>query len=175
MLVKKKILIILLAILAAIAVVLCIPWPRHFSKTVTAIHLDSNGNEIGTVEIRISGTQSKSLFQQQLRKLSIQPFGGYHGMEGLELSKFTKDPVTGYLYFTFGVANTNIDWPDGGTPDLDSAVHSSYTCHVALSDDHNYILIQFRTDLDKTEYFLASLDGKASTQTLKDYFSKALP
>lgn len=166
----KKLLITVCAILILAAVVCLLPIPSIFSETMNAVKLDAQGNIIGTVQIPIQGTKSKSLLQTKLRNVKIGAFDDLGETKELPMSQFSQDPVQGYWKVSIGIGNTDFDMPTPENPSIGSITANSYLYTLAFSEDCDRWCIHISSGNVEEAFYVGSFSGSYSARDLAAYF-----
>ena len=166
----KKRLLCVFVVLVLVAAICLLPLPRNVSETLEAVKLDSQGNAIGTVQIPLQITQTKSLLQTKLRKVSIDSFDGLNPTGVLQKSEFSQDPILGYWSISIAKAGTVSDLPTPQNPTIDETRDYSYLYTVAFDNDLERWMISISYGKAERVYYLGSVDQKYTQQELMTYF-----
>lgn len=164
---KKGLMICIVVVVLVSAVVLSVfPWPSTFSHTLNAVKLDSRGNEIGIVQLQISGIRTRSLFKSRLAQVSVE---GLDSHPALTVS-FAREGSQPGPYSDNYSANFNhvyISLTPGGGGSLFGTIHAS--------KDLDRWMIHLRPGDGGEAYYMASVSGAYSPEELIRYFQMLRP
>lgn len=160
---KKAIILLIIITLVFIAVALYFtPRITPVELVLDAVKVDDSGNELGTVQIIMSGSKLDYLFQPSRIDVSIQPFDGiysisptdHHTEYGVIAGMIKTLPRREFLYAYYGGVDEtgqNIIFADlGFSPDLKQWIFRDNSNHVS---------------------YVASVDGVFTTKALMTYFN----
>lgn len=159
----KPTLLILVSILLVIGICLFLFLPRStpISISVTMVKLDAEGNELGTADFVMTGSQKDYLFKDSRLDVTFSDF------EGLRLWNATVSEPEGII----GKIHTNEDlfdfcyyYPSAYRPETNRGEFVT----IAFSKDYHYLLLANNTT---KEYYYACVSGTATTQELIEYFA----
>ena len=153
---RAMITIICFVVVIAVALICVIPRFRPVDATMQAAKFNGQGKSVGTYEVAIRGNRKGYLFGKDFLELSVSPF----------------DDLTGFF-------------SDGEIRTLpgDGAEYILYTAINENTQDVVTVEFVFTSDMDRwlflnvTEqsYYVASVDGKYSTQELLEFFQSLIP
>ena len=150
---KKQTIIILTAIiLVIVAAIVCFtPRITRFDEVMTAAKLDSNGQELGTVNFRVQASKYDFLFGQSKLSCWIPDFDTLKSFERKEnVSQNSED-------YCFAVIGASTDQ------------NTHIMCDLYSSPDLTRWLLWNRTD---HIFYVASSDPDLTTQELVSYFNR---
>lgn len=150
--------------------------PTPYEHTMKAVKLDAQGNEVGTVDISISGTAMRSLSHLGRIVAKVSPFDGISGFD-IDSNDYEQHFNEEFLHHTSVVADIGSveDIMDAITNESASLNSSSYVYYVNTSEDFDRWLIHVAVDGTEHFYYLASIDNQYTTQELLDFFKAKLP
>lgn len=154
---KQKIIFAITVIVLIITIVLIVPRSTKITHTLNAVILDSNGNDIGTVQIYIQGRKVDYLYSESRLDVNIPPFHELtsiqasvtDGVEGL----ITESSYTEYLTVNFSA------W--------DLSKNDMVFCRLCFSPDMDRWIF---CNLSSKTYYIASVSGQDEIAELKTYF-----
>ena len=135
---RKAVFIIATCLVCAMLIAVCLYYVPTKSTpidlTLNALKTDRDGNELGTVQITVSGTLTEYLFRDDRLSLQISPFEDLYDIE---------------LWGTDDSDSTNIGQPDAyGYYTFDCTASST-----EIGEDTYVLVVYFREDLSKWEFF----------------------
>lgn len=167
---RNGILLSVIAVILLLALALYfIPLPTRVGLTLEATKLDSEGNELGTVQIKMSGYKFDYLFQLDRLDVFIQGFENYAWMKASDYNHITgailklnlpeeyKDREPEWMYSYYGGPYANND--------------RTFSATVAFSPDLDRWLICNDTD---NVYYIASVSGNDTVADLVEYFHQII-
>lgn len=156
---KKLILFMIITILLAVVLICLVPRYTSIDLALNAVKLDTDGNEVGTVLIRIQGCKLDYLLRADRLELSIFPFDD---LTSIELSE--SDGITGAIQSREGV--DYLVCPLGG---MYTPSNESFFGDLGFSPDLDRWVFCNHTGGDGA-YYVASASGNDSTEDLVAYF-----
>lgn len=168
---KFSILVTIVALVALAATL--IPWPVPWNKTLSAVKLDQQGNELSTVQIPLKGIRWTSLLLADRLKVELGPIEGSPSTD-IDTAMFSKRISEDFLSISIGIACTNSENKpkEGSNIDQSNYVTHSYRYDVYISEDYDRWFIHIMKDNETGTYYTGSISGKDSTQELWDYFGR---
>ena len=155
----------ILWILIALLVISLIPWPIPYHKTMNAVKLDAQGNQLGTVQIQFDGPRWTSLLLADRIRVTTSPIDGFPSTK-VDTGKFTQQITEEFLSLSFGIVST----------DFISNDHShGYSYRLHVSPDFDRWMIHIVVDNAEEFYYIGCVSGEASTQDLLNYFEPYAP
>lgn len=170
---KNKVIFLSVTLVCTIvAALILIPWSTPFDQTLTALKLDEYGNELGMVQVRITGKRTRSLFSSGWKDVTIHAFDDIYSIEDLDPSKLKADPIDGYLKLTFAIGGADFDLPTKDDPTIGPVTTKAYACYLSVSEGLEDILIHIRHADGQEVYYALSFDMPVSE--LAEHFSPLL-
>lgn len=165
---KKKTIIVILCVLVAATVLCLLPLPSSFTATLNAVKLDSDGKEVGKVEIPVEYTLKGPVFKKELKSVSIEEFDGIDSIEDRELERQLFDD---YFSVTFGFGVLSLDETSTlNDPYLAPPKSYSYRYVIKVSEDVDRWFIMITPSEGEEYRYVGSISGKYSTEELADFF-----
>ncbi len=164
---SKKAIIILSAVVVAVAVVAClVPIPTPCNKTVTAIQMDDNGNEIGKSDISLSGWKLNYLLR---RNVYLVEMGNFDDITlDIDTRECTKDLLNDYYQTSWGVVNTTSSKINDSSTKISN---STYRSTLYIGDDMEHWVVNLSIDNGDDFYYFFDLSGEATMSELREYWS----
>lgn len=159
---KRPIIFISVVLIIFIAVVLYfVPKITPVQLSMGAVKIDGNGNELGTVQLVMSGSKLDYLFKPSRLDVSIQPFDNITAIKPADYA--TK----------FGSIPGMIE-PYGS-----ECLYTTYSGYIKENDDLIVAYLAFSPDLTRwafcdlreSVYYIASVDNEYTTSELIEYFA----
>lgn len=125
------------------------------------VKLDAKGNQIGTADFVMTGSQKDYLFKDSRLDVTFSDF------EGLSLWNTTvsePEGIVGKIYANEDLFDFCYYYPNAYRPETNRGEFVT----IAFSKDYDYLLLA--NDTTK-EYYYACVSGKATTQELIEYFA----
>ena len=163
---NKRIIIVIVVILClALFALFAFPQVEPVNLTLDTTKLDADGNEIGSIQIKLEGSKYDYFFLPDQLIVSIAPFDGHINVEvsnyvskGRETKGQIQKSVLGdFFYVSCG------GWY---TPNDDL-----FFADLAFSPDLDCWLFR---DKSNELYYVASIIGRKNTEELVDYFSQLI-
>lgn len=167
MFMSKKTIIILSAVVVVVAVLACLlPFPTTYSKTVTAIQMDGNGNEIGKTDISISGWKLNYLLRRNVYLVKMGKFDDIT----LEINsrECDKDSLGDYYKTTWATVDSTTSKNDDGSIKVGN---STYRTTLYIGDDMDYWAVNLSVNSVIDSYYLFDLSGESSPSELREYWT----
>lgn len=174
---RKKIFIPIIILVLIIALACCfLHFQLPYEHTLNAVKLDAQGNEVGTVEIPVTGTARRSVFHLNRIIAEVAPFDGISGFD-IDSAKYEKFIDEDFLHRTFSITDigSKEDIMDAVSSDFEGYSPTSYTYYISISEDFDRWLIHVVVGDNEPVYYLASVSGKYTAQELRDFFGTRLP
>ena len=173
---KKTVFTIIKILLAAIflaGIIYHFPWPTQVDTTLTATKLDTEGTELGTFDIHITGTKLNYLFQEERYVLQVDAFDTLKSIK----TSSSGDGRTGIPFFRFGK-----DWGIEEHYELylagiDTAVNGSeiVILNLLFTDEHDRYILTCRGSANGDWCYVGSLSGDYTPQEIAQYYQGFLP
>ncbi len=146
------------------------PWRTNFEQRLSAIKLDADGNVISTTEILVRGVKANSLLDHSLQEITFDSFDGHPTIKDIDLSMASINPINNSLYISLGIGDLDTNIPTPDSPEFGSVTTSSFSFHLTLDENQQFLLIEIRPNNDSPVFYVASFDNESKEDSLLDFF-----
>ena len=168
---KKKYCAQIVGIIALAFLFCLIPWKHKIDNTVLAFKLDKNGNEIGEVQVHMSGIMRDSILGRSELDVTFSIADVQMPIHA-DTSKFRKRIGEDFLSRHFAVANTSVDptYEGNHAGSLEHLQDTAMLFNLACSEDFDQWCIYVQKDEGEEYRYMFSIKDMKTVQELKMYF-----
>ena len=149
--------------IVAILLICILPWTTPVKKTLNAVKLDAEGNELGTVQIQLEGKKRDYLFRTDRFDVDITPFDNFQSF-GEVLNEKNVPDVIWKLDGEISYVRSGLSYKDELRPTASSLI-------LAFNRKMDRFIL---FDMSEEFRYVASTKEEITSQELLEYFSELL-